>query len=162
MPLDRYQIAEHFQTAVNLTNARVGFAFLPASAKGFVPDGVVLRTPDFSIGPLDTFALWPRQCRPARSPHPRSTQGNQEGVVIAGLSPDTKTYRRFSALFRRLLRGFRLVLRCELLFNLRSDGVVEGQAETRVYSAAAVRIFSTFASSSRATLRASAFPYGAR
>jgi hypothetical protein len=33
MPLDRYQIAEHFQTAVNLTNARVGFAFLPASAK---------------------------------------------------------------------------------------------------------------------------------
>jgi DNA-binding transcriptional LysR family regulator len=60
MPLDRYQIAEHFQTAVNLTNARVGFAFLPASAKGFVPDGVVLRTPDFSIGPLDTFALWSR------------------------------------------------------------------------------------------------------
>ena len=60
MPLERYQIAEHFQTAVNLTNARVGFAFLPASAKGFVPDGVVLRTPDFSIGPLDTFALWSR------------------------------------------------------------------------------------------------------
>jgi len=60
MPLDRYQIAEHFQTAVNLTNARVGFAFLPASAKGFVPDGVVLRTPDFSIEPLDTFAIWSR------------------------------------------------------------------------------------------------------
>jgi DNA-binding transcriptional LysR family regulator len=35
MPLDRYQIAEHFQTAVDQTNARVGFAFLPASAKGF-------------------------------------------------------------------------------------------------------------------------------
>ncbi len=60
MPLDRYQIAEHFQTAVNLTNARVGFAFLPSSAKDFVPDGVVLRTPAFSIGPLDTFALWSR------------------------------------------------------------------------------------------------------
>jgi DNA-binding transcriptional LysR family regulator len=60
MPLDRYQIAENFLTAVNLTNARVGFAFLPASAKGFVPEGVVLRTPDFSVGPLDTFALWSR------------------------------------------------------------------------------------------------------
>jgi DNA-binding transcriptional LysR family regulator len=60
MPLDRYQIAEHFQTAVNLTNARVGFAFLPASAKDFVPDGVVLRSPGFSIEPLDTFALWSR------------------------------------------------------------------------------------------------------
>ena len=58
MPLDRYQIAEHFQTAVNLTNARVGFAFLPSSAKDFVPDGVVLRTPAFPVGPLDTFALW--------------------------------------------------------------------------------------------------------
>jgi hypothetical protein len=34
--------------------------FLPSSAKDFVPDGVVLRTPGFSIGPLDTFALWSR------------------------------------------------------------------------------------------------------
>jgi DNA-binding transcriptional LysR family regulator len=60
MPLERYQTAEHFQTAVNLTKARVGYVFLPSSAKDFVPDGVVLRTPGFSIGPLDTFALWSR------------------------------------------------------------------------------------------------------
>jgi DNA-binding transcriptional LysR family regulator len=60
MPLDRYQMAEHFQTGVNLTKARVGYMFLPASARDFVPDGVVLRTPGFSIGPLDTFALWSR------------------------------------------------------------------------------------------------------
>ncbi len=60
MPLDRYQMAEHFQTGVNLTKARVGFMFLPSSAKDFVPDGVVLRPPGFSIGPLDTFALWSR------------------------------------------------------------------------------------------------------
>jgi DNA-binding transcriptional LysR family regulator len=60
MPLDRYQMAEHFQTGVNLTKARVGFMFLPSSAKDFVPDGVVLRTPGFAIGPLDTFALWSR------------------------------------------------------------------------------------------------------
>jgi DNA-binding transcriptional LysR family regulator len=59
-PLDRYQMAEHFQTGVNLTKARVGYMFLPASAKDFVPDGVVLRPPGFSIGPLDTFALWSR------------------------------------------------------------------------------------------------------
>jgi DNA-binding transcriptional LysR family regulator len=60
MPLGRYQMAEHFQTGVNLTKARVGYMFLPSSAKDFVPDGVVLRTPGFSIGPLDTFALWSR------------------------------------------------------------------------------------------------------
>lgn len=60
MPLDRYQVAEHFQTGVNLTKARVGYMFLPSSAKDFVPDGVVIRTPSFSIGPLDTFALWSR------------------------------------------------------------------------------------------------------
>ncbi|HEX8880942.1 MAG TPA: LysR substrate-binding domain-containing protein, partial [Candidatus Acidoferrum sp.] len=60
MPLDRYQMAEHFQTGINLTKARVGYMFLPSSAKDFVPDGVVLRTPGFSIGPLDTFALWSR------------------------------------------------------------------------------------------------------
>jgi DNA-binding transcriptional LysR family regulator len=60
MPLDRYQMAEHYQTGVNLTKARVGYMFLPSSAKDFVPDGVVLRTPGFSIGPLDTFALWSR------------------------------------------------------------------------------------------------------
>src|SRR5215469_16977462 len=28
--------------------------------KDFVPDGVVLRPPGFSSGPLDTFALWSR------------------------------------------------------------------------------------------------------
>jgi DNA-binding transcriptional LysR family regulator len=60
MPLGRYQMAEHFQTGVNLTKARVGYMFLPSSAKDFVPDGVVLRTPRFSVGPLDTFALWSR------------------------------------------------------------------------------------------------------
>jgi DNA-binding transcriptional LysR family regulator len=60
MPLDRYQMAEHYQTGINLTKARVGYMFLPSSAKDFVPDGVVLRTPGFSIGPLDTFALWSR------------------------------------------------------------------------------------------------------
>jgi DNA-binding transcriptional LysR family regulator len=60
MPLDRYQMAEHFQTGVNLTKARVGYMFLPSSARDFVPDGVVLRTPGFSIGSLDTFALWSR------------------------------------------------------------------------------------------------------
>jgi DNA-binding transcriptional LysR family regulator len=60
MPLDRYQMAEHFQTGINLTKARVGYMFLPSSAKDFVPDGVVLRTPGFSIGPLDTFAIWSR------------------------------------------------------------------------------------------------------
>ena len=60
IPLDRYQMVEHFQTGVNLTNARAGIMFLPSSAKDFVPDGVVLRTPGFSIGSLDTFALWSR------------------------------------------------------------------------------------------------------
>ncbi len=34
MPLDRYQIAEHFQTAVNLTNARVGFCVPSIFGKG--------------------------------------------------------------------------------------------------------------------------------
>jgi DNA-binding transcriptional LysR family regulator len=57
---DRYQMAEHFQTGVNLTRARVGVMFLPSSAKNFVPDAVVLRTPGFSIGQLETFALWSR------------------------------------------------------------------------------------------------------
>ena len=51
---------EHFHTGVNLTKARVGYMFLPSSAKDFVPDGVVLRPPGFSSGPLDTFALWSR------------------------------------------------------------------------------------------------------
>jgi DNA-binding transcriptional LysR family regulator len=60
MPLDKYQMAEHFQTAVNLTRARVGYVFLPSSEEDFVPDGVVLRTPGFPIGSLDTFALWSR------------------------------------------------------------------------------------------------------
>jgi len=55
MPLDRYQIAEHFQTGINLTKARVGYMFLPSSARDLVPDGVMLRTPGFSIGQLETF-----------------------------------------------------------------------------------------------------------
>jgi hypothetical protein len=54
VPLKRYQMVEHFQTAV----ARAGFAFLAASAKSFVPEGVVLRAPSFRIRPLETFALW--------------------------------------------------------------------------------------------------------
>jgi DNA-binding transcriptional LysR family regulator len=58
VPLNRYQMVEHFQTAAALTMARAGFAFLPASAKSFVPEGVVLCPPSFSISPLDTFALW--------------------------------------------------------------------------------------------------------
>lgn len=61
VPLNRYQMVEHFQTAAALTQARVGFAFLPASAKNFVPGDVVLRPPSFSISPLDTFALWSTQ-----------------------------------------------------------------------------------------------------
>jgi len=55
MPLDRYQMAEHFQTGINLTKARVGYMFLPSSARDLVPDGVMLRTPGFSIGRLETF-----------------------------------------------------------------------------------------------------------
>ena len=43
MPLDRYQMAEHYQTGVNLTKPRVGYMFLPSSAKDFVPAGVVSR-----------------------------------------------------------------------------------------------------------------------
>lgn len=54
----RYQMVGHFQTAVALTMPRAGFAFLPASAKSFVPEGVVLRAPSFRIRPLETFALW--------------------------------------------------------------------------------------------------------
>lgn len=60
VPLKRYQMVEHFQTAVALTMARAGFAFLPSSAKNFVPAGVVLRPPSFSIRPLETVALWSR------------------------------------------------------------------------------------------------------
>jgi DNA-binding transcriptional LysR family regulator len=58
VPLNRYQMVEHFQTAVSLTKARMGIAFLPSSAKDFVPEGIVLRPPSFSIAPMDTFALW--------------------------------------------------------------------------------------------------------
>ena len=61
VPLNRYQMVEHFQTAVALTMSGTGFAFLPSSAKNFVPEGVVLRPPSFSIRPLDTFALWSRR-----------------------------------------------------------------------------------------------------
>lgn len=60
VPLNRYQMVEHFQTAVALTMARAGFAFLPASARNFIPEGVLLRPPSFSIRPLETFALWSR------------------------------------------------------------------------------------------------------
>jgi DNA-binding transcriptional LysR family regulator len=60
VPLNRYQMVEHFQTAVALTMARTGFAFLPYWAKSFVPKGIVLRPPSFSIRPLETFALWSR------------------------------------------------------------------------------------------------------
>jgi DNA-binding transcriptional LysR family regulator len=60
VPLKRYQMVEHFQTAVALTNARAGCAFFPFSAQNLVPEGVVLRPPNFSIGPLETFALWSR------------------------------------------------------------------------------------------------------
>jgi len=60
VPLNRYQTVEHFHTAVALTMSHAGFAFLPSSAKDFVPGGIVLRPPSFSIAPLDTFALWSR------------------------------------------------------------------------------------------------------
>lgn len=33
MPLDRYQMAEHFQTGVNLTKAGAGYMFLPRLQK---------------------------------------------------------------------------------------------------------------------------------
>jgi DNA-binding transcriptional LysR family regulator len=58
VPLNRYQMVEHFQTAVSLIQARMGVAFFPSSVKDFVPEGVVLRPPSFSIVPMDTFALW--------------------------------------------------------------------------------------------------------
>jgi DNA-binding transcriptional LysR family regulator len=60
VPLNKYQMVEHFQTAVALTMARAGFAFLPYWAKTLVPEGVVLRPPSFSIQPLETYALWSR------------------------------------------------------------------------------------------------------
>ncbi|MGA9243327.1 MAG: LysR substrate-binding domain-containing protein [Silvibacterium sp.] len=60
VPLNRYQMVEHFHTAVALTMSGAGFAFLPSSARNFVPQGVVLRPPSFSIRPLETFALWSR------------------------------------------------------------------------------------------------------
>ena len=60
VPLNRYQMVEHFQTAVALTKVCAGVAFLPSSAKAFVPVGVVLRPTSCSIRPLQTFALWSR------------------------------------------------------------------------------------------------------
>jgi DNA-binding transcriptional LysR family regulator len=82
MPLGRYQMAEHFQSGVNLTKARVGYMFLPSSAKDFVPEGVVLRNPGFSIGPLDTFALWSRgNVDPLVHRVLSVLKGNQEGVI---------------------------------------------------------------------------------
>jgi DNA-binding transcriptional LysR family regulator len=58
VPLNRYQMVEHFQTAVSLIKAHMGIAFFPSSVKDFVPEGVVLRPPSFSIAPMETFALW--------------------------------------------------------------------------------------------------------
>jgi LysR substrate binding domain len=58
VPFKRYQMVESFQTAVALSNPRAGFALLSASAKPFVPEGVVLRAPSFAIRPLETLALW--------------------------------------------------------------------------------------------------------
>ena len=60
VPLNKYQMVEHFQTAVALTMARAGVAFLPYWAKTLVPGGVVLRPPSFSIRQLKTYALWSR------------------------------------------------------------------------------------------------------
>jgi DNA-binding transcriptional LysR family regulator len=60
VPLNRFQMVEHFHTAVALTMASAGFAFLPYWSKNFVPEGVVLRSPSFPIRPLETFALWSR------------------------------------------------------------------------------------------------------
>jgi hypothetical protein len=63
VPLKRYQMVEHFQTAVALTMARAGFAFLPASAKSFVPEGVVLRAPEFSDSTAGDFcSMVEREC----------------------------------------------------------------------------------------------------
>ena len=45
---------------LRLDQGPCGRAFLPSSAKDFVPEGVVLRPPSFSIAPLETFALWSR------------------------------------------------------------------------------------------------------
>ena len=58
VPMNRYQEVEHFHTAMALTMARAGFAFLPYGARNFVPDGVVLRPPGFSIRTLETYAMW--------------------------------------------------------------------------------------------------------
>jgi hypothetical protein len=44
---------------VALNKARAGFTFLPYWAKNFVPEGR-LTFAEFSIRPLDTFALWSR------------------------------------------------------------------------------------------------------
>jgi hypothetical protein len=68
MPLGRYQMAEHFQTAVNLTKARVGYVFLPSSAKDFVPEwGGVTNSRFFhrTVGHVCSMVAW--QCRPAYS-----------------------------------------------------------------------------------------------
>jgi len=60
-------MAEHFQTGVNLTKARAGYMFLPSSAKDFVPDGVVLRTPlPGVIGRSIGFVIGENEKREAR------------------------------------------------------------------------------------------------
>ena len=64
-------MAEHFHTGINLAKARVGYMFLPSSAKDFVPDGVVLRPPGLfhrTVGHVCSMVAW--QCRPADSPRP--------------------------------------------------------------------------------------------
>jgi len=49
--------ARRYRACLALTKARAGVAFLPSSAKAFVPVGVVLRPASCSIRPLQTFAL---------------------------------------------------------------------------------------------------------
>jgi hypothetical protein len=53
-------MAEHFQTGGQPYRGPRGIYVPSIFCEDFVPDGVVLRTPGFSIGPLDTFALWSR------------------------------------------------------------------------------------------------------
>jgi DNA-binding transcriptional LysR family regulator len=54
VPLNKYQVIEHFHTAVALTMARAGFAFLPASAKSFVPSELF----DLAAGYFCTLVNW--------------------------------------------------------------------------------------------------------
>jgi len=78
-------MVEHFQTAV-ATKARAGCAFLPSSAKNFVPEDVVLRPPSFSIAPLDTFALWSCGNVDPLIRRAQSSQRSRQGFVRAASS----------------------------------------------------------------------------